>query len=80
MGVGLTRCGDCGELHGGSCLCLCEGLVCGACGQGRIHRPISARCDEVTREIINVPYFMGLMRCRICGAQSRWEAARDHDA
>jgi hypothetical protein len=66
-------------LRGGSCLCLCNGLVCAACGRGRIHRPISAYYDEATREIIHVPHFMTLRRCRVCGAQSRWEAARDHD-
>lgn len=79
MNVSLTRCGDCGAFRGGSCLCLCDALVCAACGQGRIRRPISARYDEATREIINVPYFIGLMSCRICGARSRWEPARDHD-
>jgi hypothetical protein len=73
---GWTRCATCGELRGGSCLCLGDGLVCAACGQGRIHRPISDYYDEKTREIIHVPYFAALKACRACGAQSHWRAAQ----
>jgi hypothetical protein len=75
-GLRLTRCNDCGELRGGSCLCLCDGLVCAACGRDRIRRPISAYYDESTGEIIHVPYFTGLKPCRLCDAWSRWEPAQ----
>jgi hypothetical protein len=49
---GLVRCGECSELKGQGITpdmwrewvrirCLCDGLICGNCGQHRIHRPIS---------------------------------------
>lgn len=69
----LERCTSCGELYGGPYLCLCKGLTCGACGVGRIHRPVSSYFDETTGKIIHVPHFATLKRCHSCGAQSRWE-------
>jgi hypothetical protein len=57
VGPRLSRCAACGELWGGSYLCLCDGLVCAACGQGRIRRPISDYSGEATREIIHTPHF-----------------------
>ena len=54
--------------------------MCAACNDDRIHRPISDYYDEVTGEIIHVPYFVALKPCRVCGAQSRWEDAQpDHN-
>jgi hypothetical protein len=75
MLVALTRCLGCGELRGGSCLCLCEGLICASCRESRIHRPVSAYYDEETGQVINVPHFAALKVCRVCGAGSLWEVA-----
>jgi hypothetical protein len=72
----LSRCCVCGELRGGSCLCLCDGLVCAVCGRDTIHRPISDYYDESAGQIIHVPYFAALKECGACGSRSRWEAAR----
>lgn len=84
---GLIRCEVCGEykgdcldheLPGGegelvpiSVRCLCEGLVCGDCGHGRVHRPISNYYNESRGEIIHVPYFMAGRKCASCGG-STW--------
>jgi hypothetical protein len=80
---GLTRCPVCGELRGramfpdppdgatsseATASCLCDGLVCGACDRGHIHRPISNYYDEASGKLIHVPYFMGLRRCPECDA------------
>lgn len=84
---GLTRCLVCGELRGramftdrpdhataseASASCLCDGLVCGACGEGRIHQPISGYYDEASGHLISVPYFRALVTCRSCG-ESDWQ-------
>ena len=79
---GLTRCETCGELKGTClypslpdgkgelapvlATCLCDGLVCGNCGEGRQHRPISDYYDESTGKIIHVPHFMAGRKCPAC--------------
>ena len=52
--------------------CLCEGLLCRACGKGRIHHPISDYYDEATGQLIHVPYFAGMRLCPECGARD-WQ-------
>jgi hypothetical protein len=81
---GLIRCEVCGEWRGSGVApdppdgatvstakisCLCDGLVCGNCGQERIHRPVSDRYDEESGTVWHLPYFMGLKNCRVCGAR-----------
>jgi hypothetical protein len=87
---GLTRCAVCGELEGeflykgphdpkptlASVRCLCDGLVCGNCGQERMHRPISDYYNEEDGRVWHVPAFMALRKCRVCGAQD-W--VREYD-
>ena len=84
---GLTRCETCGEYKGTGLYpelpegkgrlvptpvsCLCEGLICGACGEGQMHRPISNYYKEATGEIIHVPHFMTGRHCSVCG-KSAW--------
>jgi hypothetical protein len=80
---GLVRCEACGELRGSgyapdppdhktvsrvTVSCLCDGLICGNCGEGRIHRPISNYYDEETGKVWHVPYFMAMKPCGVCGA------------
>jgi hypothetical protein len=68
----LARCPRCGELRGDSASCLCEGLVCGACGSERIHRPLTSYWDETAQCLINVPHFTYLRRCRTCNTRGNW--------
>lgn len=95
--VGLVRCEQCGELKGRGLTpdqgrelvtvsCLCEGLVCGNCGQDRIHRPVSSNYNEEDGKVWHTPYFMALKSCRVCGERD-WvgeydesEAARKREA
>jgi hypothetical protein len=53
--------------------CLCDGLVCGKCGKGRIHHPISDYYDEATGNLIHVSHFMHLRPCPECRATD-WRA------
>jgi hypothetical protein len=72
--LSLTRCTVCDESRGNGLLCICDGLVCTACGKGRTHRPVSGYYDEVAREVVHVPHFAALKRCPACGERSRWKA------
>jgi len=56
--------------------CLCDGLVCGACGKGRIHRPISNYYDEESGHLIHVPYFRASAPCPECGVKD-WRAVNE---
>lgn len=86
---GLTRCPVCGELRGralfpdpphhktfseATASCWCDGLLCGTCGKGRIHRPISNYYDERSGRLISVPYFRALAPCPRCG-KTNWQQA-----
>jgi hypothetical protein len=86
----LVRCEVCGELRGTGLLpdvpagatavtlvCLCDGLVCRHCGEGRIHRPISSHYDDETGTVWHTPSFMYLARCRACGARDWVDADPD---
>ncbi len=79
---GLVRCKVCGELHGRglardppdgaritpvSVSCLCDGLVCGRCRVGRLHRPITNHYDERTGQVIHMPWFSVWRECSVCG-------------
>ena len=67
----LTRCPICGELRDRArrIFCACDQLVCAACGEGRIRRPISDHY-EATGRIWHTPWLMGMRSCPSCGASS----------
>lgn len=84
------RCPVCDELRGralfpdpplyetfseATALCWCDGLVCAACGRGRIHKPISDYVDKRSGHLIHVAYFMGATPCSKCG-KTAWREAR----
>jgi len=88
---GLARCPVCGELRGralfpeppnhttfsaATASCWCDGLVCGACGKDRIHRPISNYYDERSGHLIHVPYFRAMASCDECGKKD-WRQVGD---
>ena len=78
---GLKRCPVCGEYRGVCWVpsvfdrrdleqvtvsCLCDGYVCGACGKGRMHRPISNCYSEMSGTVLHVAYYCGWQRCSKC--------------
>jgi hypothetical protein len=86
---GLVRCGECSELKGQGITpdmwrewvrirCLCDGLICGNCGQHRIHRPISNYWAENEGRLWHVPYLGYLKDCRNCG-KSNWVSWRSQN-
>jgi hypothetical protein len=78
----LVRCDVCGELKGEALIprhedegllliqCMCEGVVCGHCGQTRRHRPISTYWKD-GEGMWHVPWTEGMHPCDICG-KTRW--------
>lgn len=78
----LSKCPVCGEWRNRArhVLCLCDGLVCGACGKSRRHRPISNYYDETTGVIVHVPHFGAMIPCHVCGKRAwvRSEPAWTH--
>ena len=46
--------------------CLCQGIICKACGKNRIHRPISNSYDQKTNTIGHWSYFSGMRPCSEC--------------
>jgi hypothetical protein len=76
---GLYRCEECGEIRGttwGPCedgsvvhsksTCICEGIVCRQCGQGRLHRPISDLYHLEDSHFWHFPYFTAAGGCDRC--------------
>lgn len=46
--------------------CLCEGIICKACGKNKIHRPISNSYEEETNSIGHWSYLSGMRPCDEC--------------
>ena len=72
---GLRVCRRCGEPRGWSgsrkSECLCDGMVCGNCGYGKKHRPISDYYDAGDQKWWHVPYFAGHGECWGCRERGR---------
>ena len=78
---GLFVCSDCGGIRGtevtltadgvelgATSLCLCDGVVCRYCGQGKVPRPISDTYDpRDSGSWWHTPYFGAMKRCAECG-------------
>lgn len=71
----LTRCSACGGWQNKTrgILCLCDGLVCSACGKARRHRPISNYYDDAAGVVVHVPWFGYMLPCPRCGKRD-WRA------
>jgi hypothetical protein len=77
---GLFVCPNCGGIRGtevtptsdgvelgATSLCLCDGIVCRYCGEGRVRRPISDWYDPEKSGWWHTPYFGGMRQCAECG-------------
>ena len=76
---GLYVCQECGCIRGTTIepgwndnepgpwtsTCMCEGITCRHCGEGKVRRPISNYHEEGSWT--HVPYFAAMGRCSRCG-------------
>jgi hypothetical protein len=84
---GLYACEDCGHIRGAiptrartgevvklKSTCLCEGITCRRCGNGRIPRPITDCYDPSDGRFWHVPYFGDRAPCYECRERERSES------
>jgi len=77
---GLFVCPDCGGIRGtqvtltadgvelgATSVCLCDGIECIYCGQGKVRRPTSDWYDATDSRWWHTPYFGGAKHCVECG-------------
>lgn len=46
--------------------CICDGIFCRKCGEGRVHRPISNYWDEAKGALIHRPWYSAQEPCELC--------------